>query len=355
MFNIVCHIAEVLIQLQQHGHSKYTGWVLTCPCRDTDIVNKLTEVLKDMSNDLEQWQSMVGETRNSFYSLNYYTTQQLLLLRKELYFFIKNPKRYNLSSDVMSLLQCLSREITPQVLATVITAGPHYVDEEEDEQPVIEVADSTSLLSPEVETVSNITQHILASSTSTCPQLEECDLTEKQKGIMDDLVSAYGYSSKLVLLAFERTAKPDVPEDVENWCNEHEEEFTFSEKSIEEIIDIEIEEDDSLTLEKQSVDTTVPDQSPPLTIPSSKVTVKEVVPVTPDHPSVQSLVLAGYSLAVCLQAVECYPDDIPKAMDYINSMEDSEDDDDGTQLETGGLFPIVNGIERQQSHELCIG
>ena len=70
--------------LQQYGSGDYIGWEMKFPCALPNVVEELQKVASKMEDDLEKWKQEIQEKRDEFYELNYYTTQQLLLLREEL-------------------------------------------------------------------------------------------------------------------------------------------------------------------------------------------------------------------------------------------------------------------------------
>ncbi len=104
----------MLIELQQHGHDQYIGWEMKVCCRDDDIVNRLEKQAKRMERDLRNWSDTILQRRNEFYHLNYFTTQQLLFLRKELGCFREACGNRHMKPEVMALLRGISREITLQ-------------------------------------------------------------------------------------------------------------------------------------------------------------------------------------------------------------------------------------------------
>ena len=97
--------------MQQHGNNKYIGWVkqFDCNTEESTIISQANV----MEKDLEDWKIELSYQRDQFYELNYFTTPQLLLLREELGQLKNNPETTSLiKEDVMSLLHCLSQEIT---------------------------------------------------------------------------------------------------------------------------------------------------------------------------------------------------------------------------------------------------
>lgn len=343
MFNSVCHIAEILIQLQQHGHSKYMRWVLRFPCTlpdNTDIVDKLTTILKEMTSDLDEWRKIVAETREHFYCLNYYTTQQLLLLRKELSHYIDPNYKDNILPDVMSLLQCLSRVVTQDLVVSHIRGAG---DQKEERMATItsshDDAESLQEVNTTEEDIGGVSEDLLKGSLlAPQPMLGEGNLTLKQRMIIDNLKMSYGFHDKLILLAFERVKEPELEEEVERWCNQHQDEFDFFDETgtkgdTDAYWPLEETTGDDDQMEFQETDS---------------ATVGKITLINESHPVVKQLLLAGYSLEQSLDAVEHYPNSTQEAMEYIDQLDEKNE---GME---DGLFPkssVLNDIsfERQDS------
>ncbi len=74
-----------------------------------------------MEDELSEWKKMVKERRHDFYELNYFSTLQLLTLRKELG-TIKNSERIRavVPPNVIALLQSISSQITSDLVCDVV-------------------------------------------------------------------------------------------------------------------------------------------------------------------------------------------------------------------------------------------
>uniref|UniRef100_A0A1X7TWB5 RZ-type domain-containing protein n=1 Tax=Amphimedon queenslandica TaxID=400682 RepID=A0A1X7TWB5_AMPQE len=311
VFNSVCHIAEVLIQLQQYGHSKYLRWVLKLPCNETDLVDKLMNVLKGMINDLDEWKKKVGKAREHFYSLNYYTTQQLLLLRKELSLYVNPDYNSDLRPDVLSLLQCLSRDITQEQVISHI----RDTDGQDEDKEMIP---ASNLVPQHMEEISSIEEDNGVTPIATIrqspisapqPKLGENDLTIKQRMILDNLIMSYGFHNKLILLAFERSAEPEIEEEVEKWCSQHQDEFDFIDEGENKESYWPLEEE----WDNQEVHVGDSDGRP----------IEGRVAVNENHPIVQQLLLAGYSLEQSYTALDQNPSSTQEAMEFIDQLEET--------------------------------
>ena len=405
IFHSVCRIADVLISLQQCGNDKYIGWRMVFPCAIDNVVEVLQCRASDMEKDLEDWKNELSDHRDQFYELNYFTTPQLLSLREELGQFRTSPNSTKpVKSEVMSLLQCLSREITSNLVKEEVQVVSAILQEQElaisafDKQtissnkqeaiipvnlttqnmshntftPVTEIYTETTSDNKISSMTSGVLEYIMETekvSSVPQPQLNEDELTDEQKAMLANLKESCGFSKKLILLAFERCAKPDLEEAVEDWCNENQRTFNFSDSDVDsetktdpysipsddEQLQSEDEKEDVVIIlssedenEVMAIDeTSIIDVIEPLMDiepqikPKSlmpKVTIKEQIPIDENHPVVRELMQAGFSLEECKTAAERYPNNTQKAMEYI--MEDSE--------EFSGLFP------RSTSHDFVV-
>lgn len=105
MLHYVSHIAETLTSLQVAGHAHYLRWQLRFDCCHYEITD-LRTLSKQMDHELARWKEHVKSQRRRFYELNYFTAQQLLVLRREL----KN-----------------GGQIQPHVRALLHSISPHYL------------------------------------------------------------------------------------------------------------------------------------------------------------------------------------------------------------------------------------
>ena len=105
--------------LQQYGCGDYIGWEMKFPCALTNVVEELQKVASRMEVDLDKWKKEIQEKRDEFYELNYYTTQQLLLLREELG-RLKEPGEDQVKPHAMALLQSISREVSADVVKSYV-------------------------------------------------------------------------------------------------------------------------------------------------------------------------------------------------------------------------------------------
>jgi hypothetical protein len=254
VFHSVCRITDVLMDLQQHGNNKYIGWTMRFSCAMDDIVHNLQEQAVKMEDDFKNWQEELTRHRKQYYELNYYTTPQLLSLREELgqykgTFGQPIPTK-PIKAEVMSLVQCISRDVTSESVKDEILTVSFILQEQtlavsryntNKSMQLYSKHQHKSMILDDMETqdmshqleISNICPSgvsiriLKATSSNKGPQpsLKEEDLTDKQKATVDNLMEQCGFSKKLIYLAFERCAKPDLEDAVRDWCNENEEKF----------------------------------------------------------------------------------------------------------------------------------
>lgn len=101
MLNYISEITETLTLLQKAGHTHYMKWQLSFDCSQYETTD-LQALSKQMGNELVMWKEHVMSQRKKFYELNYFTAEQVLVLRKEL----KNT--CSVKPDVQALLYAVS-------------------------------------------------------------------------------------------------------------------------------------------------------------------------------------------------------------------------------------------------------
>ena len=271
-------------------------------------MNKLTNVRKKMTKDLEDWQKMVNETRKKYYCLSYYTTQQLLLLQKELCYIVKPS---DVQAGVLSLLQSLSENITAEQVVSLIQQVNDDSNEDEDEfdeQNRQAASLQNDCCIKEMSSKEHITDE-LTILPSIAPSESEgnCNLTPKQHGILENLTQEYSFQRKLILLAFEKAPNPDIEESVEHWCLENEKFFLIEQKFDATAIEPPIlnDYDRSHSIEQQ----THPTSSQPTLVNQNHPVVQNVVPVLFEHSS-----------QIPLEAAEKHLNDTQKALDLDDDL-----------------------------------
>ena len=208
-----------------------------------DRVVELKRIAKYMESELEAWVNELAVSRSKFYKLNYYTTLQVLRLRKELWQCHKS-----VDPEVLSLLYSISADVDSEVVHSVVTEIIKNRKSISEIQKKDEDIMSTEMESVDVQIEENcepiqITTEDPKNSNNTSQEeespvspppitsgevresssmgLAEDALNDKQKEIYYDLTEYSGYNKLLVLKAIEEC--PDLDQyDIEIWCDQHE-------------------------------------------------------------------------------------------------------------------------------------
>lgn len=230
----MCRIAEVLITLQQVGNVKYIGWILQVPCTSRpEIIQSLQDQAKCMEDELCEWKRTVKHARQDFYELNYYTTLQLLSLRKELGNVRLADRAASISPSVLALLE----SITPQVTSSALCDMMQYVsstsqmnDLDDQSTECSQVVAPTSVSEEIMASVNLDASEHIEESLNDNPHLSEDDINDEQKAIMAYVTTRLMCSKVLVLKAFEMCYDESMDKyDYERWCNDNMDKFKFEE------------------------------------------------------------------------------------------------------------------------------
>jgi hypothetical protein len=218
----VCRIAEVMITLQQVGNVKYLGWCMKFPCKGV-VVEDLQRQAKQMENELEVWKHGVKRTRGMCYELNYFTTQQLLVLQRELAKVRSSVAVLNDEAQAMVLLQSISNGITTTSVRDVVQC----VQLQGTSIDVQHSTDSSSSAcqfgytsKPQKTTPQEITPTGGIQHSSPTLSLSVKDLNEKQNKYYTDIQELFSYRAKTALKAIEDVGDGDW-NDIENWVRIH--------------------------------------------------------------------------------------------------------------------------------------
>ncbi len=243
IFHGVRRIAELLIHLQQSGNVKYTGWIFRFPCSKNEaIIDLLQQRAEIMQTDLVEWKKALRRARREFYNLNYFTTVQLLTLRREL-----SPEKGDHSSippGVLFLLHSISRKVDSrgvrQLVKNVLTAtatSPSTL--KLPPQQGNEAAAPVNQLKAKILVVDDSLK--VTSKDSDMPELTENELKDEQRGILQYVIKKINCSKTLVLKAFELNKGENMDKfDYRDWCSKHQYDYNFD---IEATSDSDYEED----------------------------------------------------------------------------------------------------------------
>ena len=319
-------------------------WNYAFPCSVPEVVVLLNDQASKMENDLENWMKEVEDKRSQFYELNYFTTPQLLSLCEELgQFKCLVDQHKPIKAEVMTLLQSISREVTAsdvkEQVQTVCAIPQEQLLGSSKVSPSIALSNAYHSLTLDIDDDSRMSgkkskmfQEIMKTelaSNMPVPQLKEEELTDKQKAIIANLKQDNGFHRKLIMLAFDRCAKPDIQEEVEDWCVNHQGDFDYSDSEADSEADNDtVHSDEEKERKEVKIDEDTPIESPPKKIEPErrqrpvKVRVIERVSVDENHPDVVELNNTGFDLDLCIEAVTLYPHDTSLALDYLNDRSD---------------------------------
>lgn len=214
------------------------------------LIAKLNDCAKEMEYTLLEWENEVNKSRSRYYELNYYTTRQMLRLRKELGLMISSKDRNymrHLDPEVLVLLQSISYAVTEESVHTLVAqckTPKQTVDKvvESDEVDEREPLKGNSTLFSELtfsDTVENgtaespvtVTNATLEASEDMKMHLTLEELSDDQKKILDDLVEYQGYPELLVLKAFKKCNEKANSYDIHTWCAENEDLYAEEQES----------------------------------------------------------------------------------------------------------------------------
>ena len=212
-----------------------------------------------MEARLQDWRKTVRTARTKYYDLNYFTTLQLLHLRKELGLLCRSEDFHSahVSSNVLMLLQSVSPNVSSSEVQTAVKLGTNFTEtpslhsttedlsESDVEELTAQVLPDISITEPFFEE-SNLTEEPTehpSSVASTSTKAEDIgliqdfpsfksvltlsldDLNEKQKQIMTQCTKYLGYTPPLVLQAFQECGLDAERVEIERWCEDHEDDF----------------------------------------------------------------------------------------------------------------------------------
>ena len=262
----------MFLSLQQAGNVEHSGSILTFPCaqysggekspvfneRDgKQLVELLQNHAKQMEEALKDWQAEIQVARTQYYQLNYYTTLQLLTLRREF-------GRYKISYScgvppkVLALLHSVSPQITNSTVRDAVVRAttdvqPFLTKDLMDETlplteiPLaeninvpLELAPSNGLKPNDFVSQGDHIQPTLSklSSTNTksvqkaplkmtrYPSLTVSDLNDEQAQILTNCVESLGYSKSHVLRAFQECGAETKKYDIVTWCDSNDDDYS---------------------------------------------------------------------------------------------------------------------------------
>ncbi len=322
------------------------NWELKVHCRTDNLVAKLGDIARSMEKDLDEWKTQISRQRQLFYHLSYYTTIQLLTLRRELGCYKEDShSKISIKPEVVALLQSISRDITginvKEDLCR-ITALYMYNEQNESSQESAKIstadgkghklANSSKFDANQSEQnlgVSKILSKIMndeASSHLPKPLLTKSELTDTQQAILANIKQNNDFPTNIILLAFDRCAKADDEDVIEEWCLEHLNDYQYpdSDNESDRMSSQSDDHDDNMSISTESTmdydgsaHEHVPEDSYSNRV-NKHVRITEHVIIDESHPIVRDLMDAGFDLESSIEAVTLYPNDVTDALRYLD-------------------------------------
>ncbi|XP_064403130.1 E3 ubiquitin-protein ligase RNF213-like isoform X2 [Halichondria panicea] len=381
-------IAELYLDLQKAGEVTYTDVSLTFRCAvfianqpgDDDVqFNEakakitLQNYIRALDRQLIAWKDSVNNARGKYYELNYFTTIQLLQLRKELGMLTQSNATHIVKPNVLMLLKSISPQVDSRVVVDAMQASTHATQPEpmdyDGEMEAITTA--TAITTPtDVEVMESSPafekqdpQQFISSPSAALklPSLMYENLTEHQQETYTHCVNFFGYSKRHVLRAFKECGKEATIYDIEPWCVSNEDITPDEERSVG---PLEMEEDktdiydplDDSDSDKGMDTTRVLSESQASTVSAAELEgplsnfslqIKTVVTVDESHPGVQELVEAGYELQDCVEAIEQSLGDMQEAIKLLDAREMGEGAQPGIFVHSKSKEEEPNWMEDQ--------
>ena len=238
--------------MQEAGLIDYTHFHFVCGCTEYKRT-EFDSTITSMEKDLAEWQKNVKNYRKQYPHLNYYTSQQLLDLRKELGKLKKNPE-----SPASHALKQLLLSVTPNPSQSKIASALSNA--------VKTMSKNISSLEMQVQQKNNF------SAKSAVPIFDLTALSEEKKEIFKTLHDDYVLKISVILAAYSELEEDAEEEEVREWCMEHEHEF---------------KDEDDVELLVMSAESN-----------------EDEDPIAEDNPLVLELLEEGYSLEIAIEAVQ---------------------------------------------------
>ncbi len=202
----------------------------------------LQDYIRDLDRKLVAWKQSVNNARGKYYELNYFTTIQLLQLRKELGMLTQPNATHIVKPNMLMLLKSISPQVDSRVVVDSMQAvltQPEPMDYEGEVEAIpaataiatttdVEIMESYSAFEKQ-----NPQQSISSPlATLPLPSLMYEDLTEHQQETYAHCVDFFGYSKTHVLRAFEECGEETTKYDIERWCDCNDDSTPEEERSV---------------------------------------------------------------------------------------------------------------------------
>ena len=316
VFHLVCRIAGTLQQLQHAGHTKYISWSLTFTCSKISIealTNQATSMEEELSNTL----GLIKEQRHKFHAINYFTTQQLLLIRCELG-ILKQNKSAEVTPQLLSLLTSFSLQITANDIKNAVEEVCTSFSEQavcmKEENEVVEVQSSTASEDKMVEGTFDAAEKENQLAGGELVEKEHKNLGELIQELTNDEDEIFvqllglGYSKvacyhavKHAFLSAENAKNDDILDVAMDWCFDNANQY----KNV------------------INNDETMPDQD---RVEEAEKTTMIEEKITISHTAVQKLLELGFTPELSLKGAKLFDGDFDQASEWCLNAETSNNE-----------------------------
>jgi len=345
----VRRIAAALLALQNAGHAKYTVWQYTFYC-DCDVGSALQKQAKTMESEFQQWTNQIVDLRNNFHALNYFTTQQLHILRQKLGQLDCNTISH-LPSEVLSLLMSISCQINEEVVISVLKDRKGAdIDDAPSNHNLVEsfgeVPSNVDQANPENEV--SIEGAIEKKLKILCDQLSEieqsvyAELKEANAEVTVYLGIKY-YNNK----CSETPAEETLYDEVLEWCMENDNRYEHMDKQdlLEELnaCSISKSEDSAIQsiMNSSARDSSLLNRTTMQNDNSADISETE-----------QKVIEYGFESGLAREAAVLYPNDVEKAVEYCLNVDNASVSN--SQLFHSVVTGALNEAGSEKRYALCV-
>lgn len=215
MFTAAQQLAETYEKLCQAGNILYAEWkaLLNCGYQNnasvhidfgggkTNILKGVNPLLKElnflrefMNNCLHEWYQYVNDRRSECYHLNYFTTEQLVLLRRCLAEFASSDSEDDLPAQVYILLSAVNQRCTADDIRSALKSA------------------TKDIMKPPTD------EAVIAEQQQA---LREAEKKEKAVEIVQELSEEYGFEEQVAWAAIQDLGLEEEHETYMDWCVEH--------------------------------------------------------------------------------------------------------------------------------------
>ncbi len=203
----------------------------------------LQDYIRALDRQLIAWKQSVDNARGKYYELNYFTTIQLLQLRKELGMLTQPNATHIVKPNMLMLLKSISPQVDSRVVVGSMLATQATQPEPMDYEGEVEAITTATAIATttDVEVMKSSLafekedpQQSISSPSATLglPSLMYEDLTEHQQEVYAHCVDFFGYFKRHVLRAFKECGKEATKYDIELWCVSNEDITPEEERSV---------------------------------------------------------------------------------------------------------------------------